>query len=49
MSSQSPGPDGRTLPDILARLSPESREEVEYRAVQGDLPFLPEDPRRMDG
>jgi hypothetical protein len=40
-----PGAGYRPLPEVLARLSPQLREEVEHRANQGDLPFLPEDVR----
>jgi hypothetical protein len=33
----------RPLAEILERLSPRRREEVQHRAGQGDIPFLPED------
>jgi hypothetical protein len=49
MPSRSPSPTNRPLSDILARLRPDGREEVEYRAAQGDLPFLPEDVQIGEG
>jgi hypothetical protein len=45
MTDQGSGPGYRPLSKILVRLSPKLREEVEHRASQGDLPFLPEDVR----